>query len=63
MPAAELKPGLLKHKQEKKDEISPEEQLLWENHDTCKFSRKLQNMLQVVEESIYLLFPFFPKKK
>lgn len=44
MPAAELKPGLLKHKPaKKKEEIAPEEQLLSENYDHMQI---LQEVLQ-----------------
>lgn len=64
MPAAELKPGLLKHKPAKnKEEIAPEEQLVSENYDHMQILQEVCNVLQVVEEFIYLLFLLFPKKK
>lgn len=56
MPAAELKPGLLKHKPaKKKEEIAPEEQLLSENYDHMQI---LQEVLQCASGCWRVHLPF-----
>lgn len=57
MSAAELKPGLLKHKQAKKEEIAPEEQLLWENYDHMQI---LQEVVKHASGCVRVHLPFIP---